>query len=356
MPFSTRKSRANPTNVTGATTSTTSKLKLLGSRNVKQVQKEATATSPHSTNASTDLAKDDHEGEGKEPDEDVGSLSFGKVKEELEVIVENSYTAAPKLPSSTTKTKTITILEEVGEEGTIESTDWQVVTKKQKSTAAGPAVAPVYRPRGSALASTNWRRGNGTGLNASGYTAPRTAGGRSRATSQRTAYTGANIFFGISVGELFTGAIVWHMDTRECYNEGTATQGADIFKSDDGQSHIRKGRFWLIESVHEYHFNDLPIYTYNGKGIVEKKSEALKMEHIGIRPPHTAPERYLQQNAYPPLEIESLKDTSEKLHELSVLHFTEQHATSFDTKIRIVGTLKGDSITRVRQLRAQFGC
>lgn len=66
-----------------------------------------------------------------------------------------------------------------------------------------------------------------------------------------------------------------------------------------------------------------------------------------MRPQNISPAHYTQQNEYTPLEIGTMRDQSEQLHEKSVLHFIEGHTLSFDTKIRVVGCLTSESITRL---------
>jgi hypothetical protein len=157
----------------------------------------------------------------------------------------------------------------------------------------------------------------------------------------------------VPVAELYEGVIIWHMETYESYGE---TPDGDVFYSKDGQKHLRKGRFSVIDSVHTFNLNKLSMFTYNGKGILEKKSEEVKKEHVGIRSPHIPSHQYVQQNTYAPLEIEVMSDNSEVFHEKTVLHFTKRGSVSFDAKIRIVGRLTSESLVRLQELQAQFGC
>ena len=229
---------------------------------------------------------------------------------------------------------------------------WEEVPKKNKRNQITLAARSIVEAARSGVESSHWRTGKGT-TNVFGWNAPGRHQIGTRFTGRRTRYGAANIFFGIGVAELSEGVILWHMETRECYDEPAE---GDIFHSQDGQKHFRKGRFSVVASVHTHSLHRLSMFTYNGKGVLEKKSEELKKEHIGIRPPHIEPDRYIQQNEYAPLEIESMNNHSEQLHERSVVHFTEGNTLSFDTKIRVVGRLTAESIARLRKLRAQFGC
>ena len=232
--------------------------------------------------------------------------------------------------------------------GRIEETPEEQISTSKAGASAGKDRAPTVA--GTGIDSANWRTGQ-TVATASGWRPPFMRGGKTRITTNGTRYTTGKIHHDIDIRQVTPGTIIWAKETRECHFE--ATKG-DIFHSKDGQKHFRKGRLFVVTSVHAQSLNKSPMYTYEGKGLSHKPEE-LKKEHVGIRPLHVAPNKYKRQNSYHPLEIESLTDDSQKLDELTVLHFTKRTTKSFDTPIRVVGRLTKESTNRMLKMCAEHG-
>lgn len=332
--YSNNKSRVGST-TNKQKSSSSSKYKLFGGRDSKT---QGDSKSALRKNAFAGLEEEDEYGAANGKDR---SMNMDAMKTNIE-----SIDRSIKKADENARPNRSIVYREEEKHNQVVGKDWQEVKAKEKPEPRPPALASVFRPRQrNALELQDWRSGNGV--------PQRDAPGTTN-SFRRSRFVGARIHYEISVEQVVKGVIIWHMDTRECYNDNPKSSD-DIFKSGDGQSHIRKGRFWYVDSVHEYHINELPIYTYQHKGIAQK-SEAVKREHVGIRPLHMSAKDYVQQNNYPPLEMERMNNKKEKLDEMSFLHFTEQRSVSFNTPMRIVGKVVGASNARVAKLRGDHGC
>lgn len=280
-------------------------------------------------------------------------MNLGELGNELEDVEAKRKSA---LHGSTTRGAGVpdTIHEGVEEDTFSDKGTWETVKAKQSPPAEQHVLLPVYCQRTNPRTLLSWRTGKIT--NASGYTAPRTADLRDYSKYERSNYAGSLVNDGINVVDLLEGVIVWHLDLRECTDKPTTMkEGTKLLESAEGHKALLKGRYFCILKAFERHINEVPLYSYDGNGIT-KKSEYVKKQHVGVRPPHLPAKEYVKQNEYQPLEVETMKDPNEKLHEMTVLHFVEQRSTSFKTRMRIVGKFTPESITRLRKLRADAGC
>jgi hypothetical protein len=308
---------------------------------------------PRTSNPFDTLAEEQTADIGSEsgPNQDPNKLDDLTKGIDSFVIHTLSDDAHPK--HQTTNKAAATILENRKKEvGTSEKV-WEQAVKnhKHQSSKTTHESRSVVQAARTGARSSYWRSGNGA-TNSSTWHVPRVPGTATHRTGRGTRRGVGKIFYGIPLSELVVGVIIFHKETRECYDEKAE---GDVFKSNDGQLHFRKGRFSVIEAVHAFTLTKSPMFTYRGKGI-EKKNEEVKREHVGVRPLHIASDQYVRQNKYAPLEVESMNDAFEQLHEKTVLRFTERSTITFDTKIRVVGRLTSESIVRLERLRAEFGC
>ena len=343
-----RKTSGSKANSTISVQASTAKRLLFGSR-----QQKATQTRPVQCDVFAGLSDsiEDYERNPSNQANDDDEVHKKDVFENLN--------AQPRLNTQHLSAGTLdlphTIQENTSEDFDDDTQGWQVAKGKDKPNGHTQIVGPVWGRRiNNALSAANRRTGKT--INASGYTAPRTVDARNYAIQGRTHFTGATIFDGINIRDLRVGTIVHHSDLRECHDKDAMEKGNELFKSPDGQMILRKGRYFVVTKVCEFHLNETPLYTYGKKGILEKKSERVKAQHVGVRPLHVSAKQYQKQNKYPPLEVAQMNDPREVLHEKTVLHFVEQRSTPFDTPMRIVGHLTPDSIERLRKLRADAAC
>jgi hypothetical protein len=273
--------------------------------------------------------------------------------EEIESFAINAMSDDSHVKHQTTSKSLETIREQHTQDVIASEKGWVQGTKRHKRDSSNTTREStlVVQAARTGVHSPHWRSGNGA-TNSSTWNDPRGPGTGTHRTGRGTHRGVGKIFYGIPLSELMVGVIILHKETRECYDEKAE---GDVFKSNDGQLHFRKGRFSVSEAVHAFTLVKSPMFTYRGKGI-EKKNEEVKREHVGVRPLHIPSGQYIQQNKYAPLEVESMNDEFEQLHEKTVLRFTERSTITFDTKVRIVGRLTVESIARLKSLRAKFGC
>ena len=351
MPFSSRKGRNATSSVNRAYIPPSSRLNPVGrfrSGPSHDEQKLPPTSNPFDT-----LFEERTGDREDEPLPHDGKHQIDDLTQEMESFAINTLANNPKSTLQTTRNEPVPAQRERREEVGTSEHGWKQASRKhtRDSSNATHESRPLVQAARTGTHVSNWRSGN-TAPNSSTWHAPRRTGTATYRTGRGTRRGVGKIFFGIPLSELVVGVIIFHKETRECYYENAE---GDVFKSNDGQLHFRKGRFSVIEAVHAFTMTTSPMFTYRGMGL-EKKNEEVKKEHVGVRPLHVSPDRYVRQNKYSPLEVESMSDEFEQLHEKTILRFTERSTITFDTQVRIVGRLTSESIARLRTLRAQFGC
>lgn len=138
--------------------------------------------------------------------------------------------------------------ESIGEEK-----GWEQVSGTNKRDQYMHEVGPIARIERSGVDSLFWRAARGT-TNTSESDPPHRIHTGTCFTRARTRHRSSNVFFRIPISELCEGVIIWHTEMHECYDQFAE---GDIFYSQDGQKHFRKGRFSVITSVHTFSFHRL---------------------------------------------------------------------------------------------------
>lgn len=113
----------------------------------------------------------------------------------------------------------------------------------------------------------------------------------------------------------------------------------------------------MFLKVMSFHVETLLIFTYQSKGL-EGKEDDFKREHVGIIPfgiDKNSWDKEYRTNDLPPLQVESMKDSSEELSPLSVCRFGMTFPFQFNERGRIAGQFKPGSLELVKRLRKSAG-
>ncbi|KAK4506386.1 hypothetical protein PRZ48_000116 [Zasmidium cellare] len=124
----------------------------------------------------------------------------------------------------------------------------------------------------------------------------------------------------------------------------------------NGDWYIEKGRFFFVLNVFANHWTECPIYTYGSRGLHDNMSDALKKEHIGLKPMRISIDQYNQQNEYAPINVRYMQNPNRQLSDKAVIHVTQLRSSNFNTKVEIVAYTDGHAVNRVSSLRTRLGC
>lgn len=221
--------------------------------------------------------------------------------------------------------------------------DWTVAgTHRNRNRDQTHTANPVSDVR-----QVNWRAPNG-GTLATRQNIGRTIGTqRTRVTQQsRMTYRGGpRTRNGILLADIYPGVIMWRYDKRPCLDPNIKNDDPRVFFDGDGMKWLRKGRFWVVIYRCRDHVTELPIYTYNDKGL-EKKPEAVKANYNSIKPPNTT--NYVNQSPNQKvLDIGWVKSATENLRKTMVVHVTEPISRDIDVESRVVGGLNGEALKEI---------
>lgn len=124
---------------------------------------------------------------------------------------------------------------------------------------------------------------------------------------------GQRVHYGVQEQKLVAGMIIWHRDFREHRPSDDVEVEAEMvsFKSPSSDWYWEKGRYWYITSVFTQHWNECPLYTNNDKGIAHK-FEAVKNEHVGLRPVHVEAKDYENHSKHEPAVMRSMLDSKRR--------------------------------------------
>ncbi|KJY00733.1 hypothetical protein TI39_contig315g00019 [Zymoseptoria brevis] len=166
-----------------------------------------------------------------------------------------------------------------------------------------------------------------------------------------TKFCGFTIERGALKKTLKPGAIVKHFDLEENTDPNAFANGVDIFDGPKGSglSFIRKMRHFIVTSVHEQHWTEVPIYTYNNKGLYGK-AEDFKAEHVSIRSANFPKKDFNAQSEHPHLRIATWNGGGPQLKPTSVVHFTREKSSREQTVFQIKGYIDESSLIRLEDL------
>ncbi|KAF2229083.1 hypothetical protein EV356DRAFT_511776 [Viridothelium virens] len=105
-----------------------------------------------------------------------------------------------------------------------------------------------------------------------------------------------------------------------------------------------KHRPYIILSKHLDHFQAIPLWTYQSRGL-EGKPQEVQAEHVSLARPGN---RYELQTPHKPLWLEA--SSKFQVSEKCVARFTEVHAFSFSCSILLLGYINRESYIRLTEL------
>lgn len=147
---------------------------------------------------------------------------------------------------------------------------------------------------------------------------------------------------------------MWHLDIRKCLDKGMIRNGKNVFQVEDKTWYMRKGRFWLITAVGNLSFTEVPIYTFENRGLRAKPLE-IRREYMTMRPKHIEAARFKNDSKYyDPLEIDTMAKDAEKFRETACVHVNEEHSRTIDDcpNIRIVADITSEAWDRYAMVSA----
>jgi hypothetical protein len=122
----------------------------------------------------------------------------------------------------------------------------------------------------------------------------------------------------------------------------SATEGPSLcpFKDPRNDLVCRKQRSMVVIHTFDDHFVAVPIFSYNGKGIIEKSARK-KLEHLDIHDHRTTNNE--KQNNLPTLITKEMQDWCRPLVPRSAVYYTYPVSIYYRRKVAVLGELTEDS-------------